>query len=155
MFLCVIKNGQIRKICRITRNLRDYKHFKAIENVECFCFYRLASPPAVLKNLVQFIEWQIDVCLFVNKTFLTVSNPYAVNDWFCKLKSKDRLTFRVFDIVGFYLSISEQLLVNANSFANHYISLSEQDKGIILQSRKSLLFDNEPPWAKHNNSSFF
>ena len=82
-------------------------------------------------------------------------NSHGVIDWFSNLKSKNRLTFLVFDIVDFYPSISQDLLIDAIDFAMQYTNISEHEKDVILHSRKSLLFDNEQPWSKRNNSSLF
>ena len=82
-------------------------------------------------------------------------NSHGVIDWFSNLKSKNRLTFLVFDIVDFYPSISKDLLIDAIDFARQYTNISEHEKDVILHSRKSLLFDNEQPWSKRNNSSLF
>lgn len=40
-------------------------------------------------------------------------NSYDVKDWFSNLKNKNDITFLVFDIVDFYSSISQELLINA------------------------------------------
>ena len=53
-----------------------------------------------------------------------------------------------FDIVEFYPSISESLLLEAISFAQQYVHVSEQDRGIILHARKTLLFGDGDTWSK-------
>ena len=53
-----------------------------------------------------------------------------------------------FDIVEFYPSISESLLLEAISFAQQYAHVSEQDRDIILHARKTLLFGDGDTWSK-------
>ena len=59
-----------------------------------------------------------------------------------------------FDIVDFYPSISEELLVKSINFAKKYTHISDDDINIILQSRKSFLFYKDTPWNKSNNPDF-
>ena len=59
------------------------------------------------------------------------------------------------DIVDFYPSISEQLLMNAISYAKHYTNILEKNKEIILHSKTILPFDNKQPWVKRTNSFLF
>ena len=68
-------------------------------------------------------------------------NTAAVTDWFSNLKRKQQCTFFCFDIVDFYIpSITEQLLNQALDFAAQYATISPQDREVILQVRKSMLF---------------
>ena len=82
-------------------------------------------------------------------------NTHAVIEWFNHVKDKRSLSFLVFDIIDFYATITESLLTNALDYASEYISISNDDKEIIMYTRSSLLFDNEKPWSEKNSSNLF
>ena len=54
-----------------------------------------------------------------------------------------------------YPLISELLLTNALEYASSFTTITDQDKEIIMHTRKSLLFDEEKPWAKRSSSALF
>jgi hypothetical protein len=59
-----------------------------------------------------------------------------VIDWFKTIKDKNkkkRFKFVQFNIVEFYPSITENLLILALEFAQDFINISDDDKRIILQ----------------------
>ena len=58
------------------------------------------------------------------------------------------MNFLEFDIVNYYPSISEELLAKALQFASMFVHVSETDKDIITQARKSMLYLNMNPWTK-------
>ena len=74
--------------------------------------------------------------------------------WFNNIQDKKRFTFINFDIVDFYPSISEELLLKSINFAKKYTSISDDEVKVILQSRKSFLFDKKQPWNKTTNPCF-
>lgn len=78
----------------------------------------------------------------------------AVIDWFRKSEDKQRCVFICFDIVEFYPSISEELLLWALQFARKFTSISRQDQDTILHARKSLLFGLEREWVKKGSGLF-
>ena len=82
-------------------------------------------------------------------------NSMAVIEWFRNLQEKDKLTFVSFDIVEFYPSISESLLMKAIDFAKRHTHISSRDIKIIMHSRKSLLFDKGTPWVKKESKDMF
>ena len=61
----------------------------------------------------------------------------------------------MFDIVDFYVSISEALLNDALNYAKQFIAISDDDREIIMHARKSLLFDSNTPWIKKDGASMF
>ena len=78
-----------------------------------------------------------------------------VLEWFKLIDHKPRRSFLQLDIVEYYPSISEDLLIKAINFARmNGAPLSEEEEDIILHSRRSVLFarsrpDGEPvPWQK-------
>ena len=67
--------------------------------------------------------------------------------WLC-----GSITYRTF--VDFCPSISEELLLKSINFAKKYTSISDDEIKVILQSRKSFLFDKKQPWNKTTNPCF-
>ena len=74
-------------------------------------------------------------------------NTSSVLQWFENLPNKHKCVFIAFDVVEFYHSISETLLKRALDFAINYVSISHDDRRMILQAKQSLLFDRETPIA--------
>ena len=56
-------------------------------------------------------------------------------DWFKRIEEKDRHTFLSFDIVEFYPSISEKLLLDALNFAQQHVEITDDVMEVILHSR--------------------
>ena len=71
-------------------------------------------------------------------------------DWYKSLKNKTSLTFLQLDIVDFYPSISAELFSRALDFANETVHISNDDKQILTNARKSLLFSNGCTWSKQS-----
>ena len=81
-------------------------------------------------------------------------NTDSVIEWFENIQEKKRKVFLQFDICEFYPSITEELLHNSINFASGYVKISDEDKDIIVQSSKSLLYDKSCPWSKRGDSDF-
>ena len=60
-------------------------------------------------------------------------------EWFKNMRKNESRNFICFDIIEFYPPISEALLNRALDFASVYDTISEDERGIILQAQKSLL----------------
>jgi hypothetical protein len=60
----------------------------------------------------------------------------------------------IIDICEFYSSISKNLLIETLDWAAKYVNISDEAKEIILQTKKSLLYDDKQPWQKKNNNCF-
>ena len=99
----------------------------------------LSNIVKVVRNVSMFNHWQ---------------NNTSVITWFKSLQNKQNLTFLQFDIIEFYPSISEKLLNQALNFALNYTSISEEEKKIIFQTKKTLLFSDDQTWVKKNNRDF-
>ena len=76
------------------------------------------------------------------------NNTDEVITWFNNLKNKSRLSFLNLDIVEFYPSISEQLFDEALDFASNHVPISEKDRAIFKNARKSLLHSDGSNWVK-------
>ena len=81
-------------------------------------------------------------------------NTSSVLTWFKNLQNKENLTFIQFDIVEFYPSISKNLLSKALDFAEQYVQISAEEKRIIFQTKKTLLFNDKQSWIKKDNKDF-
>ena len=90
----------------------------------------------------------------VKTKFNQWKNTHAVINWFKRITNKERFCFIQFDICDFYASISEDLLEQSLDFASNFINISDEDRKIIHQARKSLLFSKKTPWMKKGNSIF-
>ena len=78
-------------------------------------------------------------------------DSYAAIQWFNEVKNSPNSRFIQFDIKDFYPSITEELLNNALNWAQNFVSISEDDKNIIFQCKKSFLYNKGKPWDKKVN----
>ena len=82
-----------------------------------------------------------------------MSHIYSATQSFMH-KAIIRLTNIFIYIVNFYPSINIKLLKNALEWAEQYVEISESDKNIIIQARKSVLNFEGSPWTKKNCPDF-
>lgn len=82
-------------------------------------------------------------------------NTSSVLQWYKNLQNKRDSAFVSFDVVEFYPSITEELLTRALDFASNYVTISAEDRHIIMHAKQSLLFNNETPWQKRNSNTLF
>ena len=78
----------------------------------------------------------------------------AVITWFYNLPNKQRCKFLTFDVVDFYPSISEKLLINAINYTKQFTVIDDHIINIIFHCRKSLLFSSNGTWIKKDGSLF-
>ena len=72
----------------------------------------------------------------------------------CRLCLKEKWHIMSFDICDFYPSITPNLLQKALEYAESFVKISDQDKEIIFQSRKSFLFHDGKAWVKRESEDF-
>ena len=77
-----------------------------------------------------------------------------VVDWFEKLNHKSSKKFIKFDVVSFYPSITEELLKNAIQWGRKFTEVSEKEENIIIDSKKSVLFNKKIAWVKREAQIF-
>ena len=58
-----------------------------------------------------------------------------------------------FDIKNFYPSITERLLKDALNFAKKTTQITKQEKNIIFNAAKSVLYNQEEVWIKRKNDN--
>ena len=84
-----------------------------------------------------------------NKTKLKQwRNTNEVLTWFRNLDNKQNLEFLQCDIKDFYPSITEKTLEKAISFGSKYTLITEKEKEIIRNARKTVLYSNNQTWSK-------
>jgi hypothetical protein len=71
-----------------------------------------------------------------------------------KSKTKNKQKFIKFDVVNFYPSITEKLLKDAINWARQFVDISKELEDIILNAKKSILYNDETPWIKKGESDF-
>ena len=132
-------------------SLKDHK-----ENFENNPRCRLINPA---KNNLGLISKQILDRINSTIRSKTNSNQWrntrSVIDWFSNIREKNRHSFPVFDIMDFYLSISDELLKLSLAYAKQHTTISEDDVEILMHSRKTLLFDKDEPWVKRGDFPMF
>ena len=69
-------------------------------------------------------------------------NTEDVINWFTQLRQKNNRTFLTFDIIDFYPSISNELLNKSIEWAKKHTSIDDQEYEKIMNSRRTLLHDN-------------
>ena len=130
--------------------LKDHK-----ENFRNSLKCRLLNPAKsevgiVSKNRLEEINAKIRDSTKVNQWRSTSS----VITWFKNIDSKSKSKFIKFDIVDFYPSISEELLLKALDFAKQYTDITDNEIEIIMHARKSLLFSDDGIWIKKGDELF-
>ena len=130
--------------------IKDHKeNFR--NNTKC----RLINPtkPELGKVSKKILEKKI--VEIKEKTKLTqFKNTSSVLKWFQGLKQKHKLNFIQFDIVNFYPSIREELLAKAIEWAQTIVEFSQQEKQVIFQTKKALLFSRGQTWVKKGETQF-
>ena len=117
--------------------LKDHKP-NFVNNPTC----RLINPAKseigkISKEILDRINTNIIYKLSLNQW----KNTKAVLSWFNGLDDKDSCTFIAFDVVDFYPSISIDLLNAALDFASSYVTITDDERRIILHAKKSLLYN--------------
>ena len=79
----------------------------------------------------------------------------GVIEWFKEIPDKSRCSFIQFDVDNFYPSITLDLFNKAINFAKRHIDIPDDDLSIIMQARKTLLYQDGSPWTKKNDPSDF
>ena len=141
--------------CYADRNafvtLKDHKdNFQ--NNPKC----RLLNPAKseigiVSKNILGRINSQVLKAIEVNQWRSTST----VVQWFKNIENKPDSKFIQFDIVDFYPSISEPLLKKALAWASTYVEITDKEMKIIMNARKSMLFNNHDVWIKKGENPLF
>ena len=79
----------------------------------------------------------------------------TISDWFKNIPDKKSCYFMVFDRESFYPSISEKLFNEVIQYAKNIVEIPDHDIVIRNRSRKCLLFHENGPWVKKEDSKDF
>ena len=78
-----------------------------------------------------------------------------VLEWFRSFPDKQNGCFIGFDIVEFYPSITEKLLLKAIDFAKQFNTIQDCEKDIIIHAKRTVVFKGKEPWRKKGNNNGF
>ena len=82
------------------------------------------------------------------------SSTWSTLNWYENLAKDKKFTFLIYDIENFYPNIKKEVLLKALKWAEQFCVISELDKEIIMQSRKSFLIEDGQPWVKKEDPDF-
>ena len=75
--------------------------------------------------------------------------------WFTSIPDKASYSFIQWDIVDFYGSISEQLFTDAVNWASNIVQITQDQRELFFQVRKSFLVYRNELWVKKENPDFY
>ena len=111
--------------------------------------FRLINPSkSEIGKISKHILDKINKSLLSNTKVNQWKNISDAISWFKNINNKKQSSFVNFEIDNFYSSISEKRLLDAINYAKSSANITEQDLSIIMQSRKTLIFENSEPWTK-------
>ena len=79
-------------------------------------------------------------------------NTDSTISWFKNLEEKNTLTFLQFDIDSYYPSITAELLDRALDWASDLVTINQEDRELLHQTKDSLLYDRGTVWVKKGES---
>ncbi|XP_067940660.1 uncharacterized protein [Watersipora subatra] len=82
-------------------------------------------------------------------------NTSAVLKWFTGTDNKSQSAFITFDVVEFYPSIKSNLLLKSLDFASEYATITDEERHIIMHSKKSILHHSGEDWGKSSADNLF
>ena len=144
----MIDYNKCKKQLKITVSVKDHE--------EGFCHalsFRLINPSKsdivkISKSILDKINKEIVSATSVNQW----RNTSDVIEWFKSIPDKKVSSFVNFDVENFYPSISIKLLTDYIKYAKNVTEISDLDIAIIMQARKTLLFQNGEPWAEKSGN---
>ena len=64
------------------------------------------------------------------------------------LENKERLSFMVYDMKRFYPSIRDNIFAKVTQFTKKLTEITDEGINLIMQARKTLLFNKGVSWVK-------
>ena len=77
-----------------------------------------------------------------------------VINWFKELKNRNRLSFIIFDIEGYYPAITPKLVNKTLEWAMAFVNVTPQQRKIVFQACQSFLYSEGVPWVKKGDVNF-
>ena len=105
----------------------------------------------ISKQILERINQKVVEATGVNQW----KNTQAVLEWYKNIPNKNNHSFISFDVVDFYPSITENLLIEALNFASKYDNITDEEKALIIQAKQSLLFNDNEAWCKKSSKTQF
>ena len=116
---------------------------------------RLLNPTKLeLGKISKKITERINTVVREKTGFNQWKNTKSTTTWYTNQKQKHKLKFIQADIDGMYSNITEELLDKAIEWAKQYVEISDSDKDIIFQAKKSVIYHKNEPWKKKGVSHF-
>ena len=72
-------------------------------------------------------------------------NTKSVIEWFRNIENKQHYRFIYFDIIDFYPSISQNLLIKAINFTSNFDNITNKEKDIIMFAKISFIIHKVHP----------
>ena len=117
--------------------------------------WRLLNPTKPeLGKISKRLTEKINVIVKIKTKLNLLKNTNSATQWYSDLRQKHKLTFIQLDVIGMYGSITEELFLKALKWAEQFIDISEEEKEILLQSKKSTLYHDNKPWEKKGGKNF-
>ena len=130
--------------------LKDHKpNFQ--NNPTCRLINPTKSEIGISKQILKRINQKVVEATGVNQW----KNTQAVLEWYKNIPNKNNHSFISFDVVDFYPSITENLLIEALNFASKYDNITDEEKALIIQAKQSLLFNDNEAWCKKSSKTQF
>ena len=153
---------------RIAMDLDLAERMEIIAERDCFITLKDHKPEFATNPTCRLINPTRDECGIPSRATLQRINTQIraatgfqqwrstqnVLDWFSKLPDRNKRRFIKFDIVDFYPSITENLLLQALDYAREIVEITPEEELMILHCRKSLLFSKGQAWSKKEGENF-
>ena len=130
--------------------LKDHKP-NFVNNPICLINPSKTEIGRISKQLLDHINASLANHLKLNRW----KNTKAVFSWFTNIQHKDMYSFIAFNVVEFYPSISIELLTEALQFASEYVTLTDNERHIMLEAKSSILYSYGETWGKKTSSNIF
>ena len=142
--------GQVELENNITKEYKNHKD-NFINNPKC----RLINPTKqelgkVSKKILEAINARVKELTKLEQW----KNTGDATTWFTNRKQKHCRNFIQFDIDGFYPAITAELLEEALAWAGTIVEISEDERKIIFQRKKLILFKGNQAWSKKGQDFF-
>ena len=79
-------------------------------------------------------------------------NTDEVIKWYDRIENVTEMAAISFDICDFYPSIDKKLLTKALTFAEQYDKITDEEKEIIMHTKRTTLYYKNTPWNKKNTN---
>lgn len=107
---------------------------------------------ALKKSVKSFSKDKINEKIVASTPKAQERNTNFVLDWHNKIQDKEHVSFMHFEFERYYPSITEELLSKVVRFAKNVLGIPHDDISIIMQWRKTLIFNEQMSWVKKDGN---